>query len=321
MQWNYIFGQKSSTLAIFLFEFGRAVVDSCSRWQKLWHFGKNLWKSRHFSSSRLEIQLDMSTTNLSIDEPQQDTPMTSRNGFSSSVHSSSNSKHWIRRPFLWLAYAIKWLPVGFIAGVICWSYYAFVVALCLFTIESIVEKVFLLIFYHVILALFVVSYFRTIFSPTCVTPSNWKLSTAMVRTRLKLFPNTGLRVKLFVLKGLRVKIFEVNIWHKWHFSCLWSLNPRNLNWTCFFVLRLRDWRRRTRSKTGNICWKFLSSKWSCRLYKDLFRWEKENHSSEVLSLGTGSVDCCWLSNLNQRLTPLRRIVKFTYQNAWSSALS
>jgi hypothetical protein len=90
----------------------------------------------------------MSTTNLSIDEPQQDTPMTSR-----TVSQNRSNPHWIRRPFLWLAYAIKWLPVTFIAGVICWSYYAFVVALCIFTIESIVEKVFLLFFYHIMFVL------------------------------------------------------------------------------------------------------------------------------------------------------------------------
>jgi hypothetical protein len=76
----------------------------------------------------------MSTTNLSIEEPHNDRPATTRTAEESKVQ-------WVRRPFLLLAVCIKWLPVGFITGVICWSYYAFVVALCLFTIESIVEKV------------------------------------------------------------------------------------------------------------------------------------------------------------------------------------
>ena len=118
----------------------------------------------------------MSTTNLSIEEPQQDTPMNSRNTLSQ----NRNDPHWIRRPFLWLAYAIKWLPVTLIAGVIGWSYYAFVVALCVFTIESVVEKVFLLIFYHVFFVLFVASYAKTISTPASVAPAKWKLSTAMV---------------------------------------------------------------------------------------------------------------------------------------------
>ena len=120
----------------------------------------------------------MSTTNLSVDEANGDTPMTSRSAIRSNP--SQSKFHFFRRPFLLLAVLIKWLPVVFIAGVIGWSYYAFVVALCLFTIESIVEKVFLLILYHVIFSLFVSSYFKTIFSPACYTPAKWKLSTAMV---------------------------------------------------------------------------------------------------------------------------------------------
>lgn len=121
----------------------------------------------------------MSTTNLSVEEDQNN-GMASSNGQATSSPSNQNKLHWVRRPCLWVAIGIKWLPVGFITGVICWSYYAFVVALCLFTIESIVEKVFLLIFYHLILSLFVSSYFMTIFSPLCVTPAKWRLSTAMV---------------------------------------------------------------------------------------------------------------------------------------------
>ncbi len=122
----------------------------------------------------------MSTTNLSVEDPNGDTPMTSRSANPSTHNRSQNKFHWFRRPFLLLAFLIKWLPVTFIAGVIGWSYYAFVVALCLFTIDSIVEKVFLLIFFHIIFALFVSSYFKTIFSSSSVTPAKWKLSTAMV---------------------------------------------------------------------------------------------------------------------------------------------
>lgn len=92
----------------------------------------------------------------------------------------SLKQHWIRRPCLWVAFAIKWLPVFFITGVIAWSYYALVVALCIQTITSLGEQVVILIFYHVILVLFVSSYWKTIFSPICETPQKWFLSTAMV---------------------------------------------------------------------------------------------------------------------------------------------
>lgn len=87
---------------------------------------------------------------------------------------------WIRRPCLWVAMGIKWLPVAFISAVICWSYYAFVVVVCVLTVESLPKKIIFLICYHIILSLFIWSYFKTIFAPRCETPSQWKLSPAMV---------------------------------------------------------------------------------------------------------------------------------------------
>jgi hypothetical protein len=84
--------------------------------------------------------------------------------------SEQDKQHWIRRPCLWVAYGIKWLPVLFIASCISWSYYAFMFALCIPNIKSIAEKTVLIIFYHIILALFVSSYWKTIFSPTFSTP-------------------------------------------------------------------------------------------------------------------------------------------------------
>ena len=79
-----------------------------------------------------------------------------------------------------IANGIKWLPVFFITGVISWSYYAFIVELCVFTIESVGEKVFYIIIYHVVLVLFAWSYFKTIFAPIPTSGSPWKLSTAML---------------------------------------------------------------------------------------------------------------------------------------------
>ena len=52
----------------------------------------------------------------------------------------------------------------------------FSVVVCFQTVESLAEKIVFLIFYHFILALFVWSYFKTIFAPKCETPSKWKLS-------------------------------------------------------------------------------------------------------------------------------------------------
>ena len=98
---------------------------------------------------------------------------------------TSNSKKdlcisWICRPCLWIAVAIKWLPVAFISAVIGWSYYAFVFVVCFQAVDNLAEKVIFLFFYHIILVLFVWTYFKTIFAPKCETPAAWKLSNAMV---------------------------------------------------------------------------------------------------------------------------------------------
>ena len=50
----------------------------------------------------------------------------------------------------------KWIPVLVISGIVTWSYYAYVVHLCLYTVQSEVEKVILLVFYHIFVTFFVV---------------------------------------------------------------------------------------------------------------------------------------------------------------------
>ena len=50
----------------------------------------------------------------------------------------------------------KWIPVLVISGIVSWSYYAYVVHLCLYTVQSEVEKVILLVFYHIFVTFFVV---------------------------------------------------------------------------------------------------------------------------------------------------------------------
>jgi len=87
---------------------------------------------------------------------------------------------WLRRPCLIIATGIKWLPVFFIIGVISWSYYAFIVELCIFTVQSVGEKTFYIIVYHFILVLFIWSYWKTIFAPLAKSDTAWKLSIAML---------------------------------------------------------------------------------------------------------------------------------------------
>ena len=54
----------------------------------------------------------------------------------------------------------KWIPVIVISAIVAWSYYAYVVQLCIFTVslESEVEMVILLILYHIFVSFFVVSH-------------------------------------------------------------------------------------------------------------------------------------------------------------------
>lgn len=57
-----------------------------------------------------------------------------------------------------------WVPVLFICGIVCWSYYAYVAQLCLLTISNVGEKMVCLIIYHLLFMMFVWSYWKTIFT-------------------------------------------------------------------------------------------------------------------------------------------------------------
>ncbi|XP_048365644.1 palmitoyltransferase ZDHHC2 isoform X2 [Sphaerodactylus townsendi] len=66
-----------------------------------------------------------------------------------------------RRRCQWLLY---WVPVLFIWSILCWSYYAYVVQLCLLSMSSVGEKVICMIGYHLCFAMFMWSYWKTIFT-------------------------------------------------------------------------------------------------------------------------------------------------------------
>ncbi|XP_014085561.1 palmitoyltransferase ZDHHC20-B isoform X1 [Bactrocera oleae] len=76
--------------------------------------------------------------------------------------------------------ALKWIPVIFIAAVIAWSYYAYVVQLCLLSIDNVFEQIVFLIFYHIICVLFFWSYWNTIFTPVGTVPPNWRIPEAEI---------------------------------------------------------------------------------------------------------------------------------------------
>ncbi|XP_014895840.1 probable palmitoyltransferase ZDHHC20 [Poecilia latipinna] len=62
--------------------------------------------------------------------------------------------------------ALNWVPVLFINLVVAWSYYAYVVELCVYTIPKTnnAERISYLVIFHIVLAMFIWSYWKTIWS-------------------------------------------------------------------------------------------------------------------------------------------------------------
>ncbi|UJR07683.1 hypothetical protein I4U23_011969 [Adineta vaga] len=73
---------------------------------------------------------------------------------------------------------LKSIPVVFILAIVAWSYYAYVVQMCILTIESVPKKVIYLIIYHPLLILFLWSYYRTMFKPLAGPPSEFYVGEA-----------------------------------------------------------------------------------------------------------------------------------------------
>ena len=69
------------------------------------------------------------------------------------------------------------IPVIIILSIVLWSYYAFVVALCSILPRTDLKS-FYLFTYHVVFALFIVSYLRAIFSDAGGVPPQFYLTPA-----------------------------------------------------------------------------------------------------------------------------------------------
>ncbi len=72
--------------------------------------------------------------------------------------------------------AAKWVPVLFIACIVAWSYYAYVVQLCLLTVQSAAERWALVVLYHLFFGMFVWAYWRTIFTSPGSVPQRFRLT-------------------------------------------------------------------------------------------------------------------------------------------------
>ncbi|XP_038054998.1 palmitoyltransferase ZDHHC20-B-like isoform X2 [Patiria miniata] len=73
-----------------------------------------------------------------------------------------------------------WFPVVFITAVIIWSYYAYVVELCIFILvgKSIPLMLLYLVLYHVFLVMFLWVYWRTIWTPVAKVPDEFYLTSS-----------------------------------------------------------------------------------------------------------------------------------------------
>ncbi|XP_072399641.1 palmitoyltransferase ZDHHC15B-like [Diabrotica undecimpunctata] len=70
----------------------------------------------------------------------------------------------------WYCKTFKWIPVLSTATLIVWCYYAYVVQLCILTVESEVEKICYLILFHVLFFMFNWSYWKIIFTAAGTVP-------------------------------------------------------------------------------------------------------------------------------------------------------
>ena len=76
---------------------------------------------------------------------------------------------------------VKSLPVIFISLIICWSYYAYVVAVVLTAMSShLTEQLVCGLVYHVICLMFVWTYYKVVSTPPGQVPPAWKLSSSDV---------------------------------------------------------------------------------------------------------------------------------------------
>lgn len=70
----------------------------------------------------------------------------------------------------------KWVPVLVISGIVSWSYYAYVAELCVKNVQSDAVKVVFLIGYHIVITLFLASYWRTVWTRPGDIPKRFRLT-------------------------------------------------------------------------------------------------------------------------------------------------
>ncbi|CAB4056078.1 ZDHHC2_15_20 [Lepeophtheirus salmonis] len=75
-----------------------------------------------------------------------------------------------------ILWALKWIPVMFIMGIVVWSYFAYVFHLVFLTVQEPPLQVIFFVLYHIFLFLFVTSYWKTVLTHGGSVPPAFKLS-------------------------------------------------------------------------------------------------------------------------------------------------
>lgn len=82
---------------------------------------------------------------------------------------------WCRSGCILCGRVLQWIPVLFIVTVLVWSYYAYIVQLCFFFVETTVQQVFYIVIYHILISMLAWSYWQTIFTPVGIVPKQFKV--------------------------------------------------------------------------------------------------------------------------------------------------
>lgn len=91
--------------------------------------------------------------------------------------SMSSDEHWIMKikAIGFFMPLFKWTPVLIILAITSWSYYAYVMELCVYNKANLINMILLLSFYHITLILFVWSYWKTIITSLVHIPDQWRI--------------------------------------------------------------------------------------------------------------------------------------------------
>ncbi|ELT91032.1 hypothetical protein CAPTEDRAFT_220171 [Capitella teleta] len=193
---------------------------------------------------------------------------------------------------------VRWTPVLFITAVIVWSYYAYVIQMCLFSISNIPEKIIYLFIYHPILFIFCWAYWKTIFTETGTVPKEVRLTRCVsYRTISQCFSFIYLGVNWSSLKMTKMKKVRKNFWRVLLVDYPFSVQPVRYCEKCKCI-------KPDRAHHCSVCGK-------CNLKMDHHcPWVNNcvcftNYKFFVLFLGYGLLYCAWIAS-----TSIQYFIKF-----------